>query len=239
MPRADTKGWPVYRMLLGILLLGGVAAGLFVWKPNLLTDIHDIIRWSAPVPVFLLLFLLLPLVGFPVSLLFVVAGARLGLVWGLVAMLLVIPLHLTAMFGIAAALRRQLMRLLQRRGVSLPQLPQDGRWIWIALFSLIPGLSYTIKNYTLPLSGTRFRELFGVVWPVQIAQNVPLVLVGSSVSTGSLAPLVTGILLLLVFVAATPRVVRTLRILRSQADGGSEDNAATSDANKNSGGDNA
>lgn len=200
--------------LLGLLLLGALILALFLWDPGLVQDIHGFLRHNTPIPLFLALFVLLPLLGFPVSLLFIMAGARLGLAWGLTAMVLVIPLHLASMFGIAKLLRQWLTRLLKRRNISLPSMPETGRATWIIIFSLIPGLSYTIKNYVLPLAGTRPKETLAIVWPVQVAQSAPLILVGGSVSTGSLAPLASGVLLLGALMALLPTIIRKLQKLR-------------------------
>lgn len=202
--------------LLGLVLFGLLVLLLFLWDPDIIQKIHRLLRQSTPLPLFLALFVFLPLVGFPFSVLLVMAGARLGLGWGLATMVLVIPLHLTGMFGIAKLLRKTLTRLLKRRNISLPSIPETGRWSWIMIFSLIPGLSYTIKNYLLPLVGARNRELLIIVWPVQVVQSAPLVLVGGSVSTGSLAPLAGGVLLLVAFIVLLPRLVRSVQSFRNK-----------------------
>ncbi len=226
MRRTEQQGNGLHYPVLGLLLLGAIVLGLFLWDPGLVQDIHGFLRHNTPVPLFLALFVLLPLLGFPVSLLFILTGARLGVAWGLTAMALVIPLHLACMFGIARLLRQWLTRLLKNRNISLPRMPETGRATWIIVFSLVPGLSYTIKNYLLPLVGTRPKETFAIVWPVQVVQSAPLVLVGGSVSSGSLAPLASGVLLLAALLALLPKIVRKLQQRRRNNGAGGQATAA-------------
>lgn len=200
----------------GILIVAVLVVVVVIQYPDLLPKVESTLRQSTPLPVFLLLFALLPLVGFPISVLCVMAGARLGLGWGLAVLVLLMPLHLAGTLAISRLLRTTLSRMLDKRGISLPQLPDKGRISWMTLFSLIPGLSYTIKNYVLCLAGVKLRDLLLVVWPVQALQCAPLVLVGGSVSTGSIAPLVGGVLLFIAFLAAIPNVVRALQRAREK-----------------------
>jgi uncharacterized membrane protein YdjX (TVP38/TMEM64 family) len=63
----------------------------------------------------------------------------------------------------------------------------------------VPGLSYTLKNYALALSGVPFRYYFPSGYLVQGAMGVPFVIAGDAVAGRSLALLgaIIGVLLIL------------------------------------------
>lgn len=193
-----------------LALLAILALGYWLWDAGLLGDIHTYVRRHASLPLFLALLALLPVTGFPLSLLLVVAGARLGIFWGIVALALTTPIHLLLTWLMSRALERWLVPMLQRRGHRLPRIPENKKTLWVAMFSLVPGLSYAVKNLTLTLGGTSLGLLMGVAWPVQVVQGVPLVLVGGSVATGNLTPLFVGVFLLLLAVVGTPRLIRAI-----------------------------
>lgn len=192
-----------------LLVVGGL--GYYLWDAGLLDKAHDYIEQHTSLPLFLALLLTLPVFGFPLSLLLVVAGARLGIVWGITALVVATPVHLFLTWLLSRWLQRWITNFLKRKGHSLPQIPERDQGLWVAMFSLIPALSYAVKNFTITLGGGSLGLILAVAWPVQVAQGIPLVLVGGSVATGSLTPLFIGIFLLLLAMVGTPRIVRSLR----------------------------
>jgi uncharacterized membrane protein YdjX (TVP38/TMEM64 family) len=109
---------------------------------------------------------LLPLVGVPVSILYVVAGAKFGHTWGLVATAAAISIHLTGYWWIAHSwLKQPLDRLFTRTRYHKPQIP-EGEYVPVCLLvSLMPGVPYAAKNYLLALGGVPFRQFFWTCLP--------------------------------------------------------------------------
>lgn len=118
------------------------------------------INWI-PLPAMLAAILLLPLIGFPVTALYLAAGARFGLGWGAALIGVATIFHLLTSYPIAHFARRPVRWLLERAGWKLPRIRPEAAWsfgIWIAL---LPGVSYTLKNYIGPLSGIGLRVFLG------------------------------------------------------------------------------
>lgn len=111
----------------------------------------------------------LPLVGFPATLLYVVAGAKFGSFWGLVVTALSIMVNLAATFWVTKTfLHDPLTEWFSRSKYRLPQVPK-GEEVPITLFTaLIPSAPYTVKNYLLPLAGIPFRIYFWICLPIHV-----------------------------------------------------------------------
>lgn len=112
----------------------------------------------------LLVFLIVaitPLLGFPVSVAYVLAGAKFGSWGGMGMVMLAIVVHLLGSWWIARSwLRRLLNRILDRFKLSIPQIPEGEDVPICLLVALVPGISYTLKNYMLVLAGARFHPFF-------------------------------------------------------------------------------
>jgi uncharacterized membrane protein YdjX (TVP38/TMEM64 family) len=102
-----------------------------------------------------------PLLGFPVSVAYVLAGAKFGSWGGMGVATLAIVFHLLGSWWIARSwLRRLLNRILDRFKLSIPQIPKGEDVPICLLVALVPGVSYTLKNYMLVLAGARFHPFF-------------------------------------------------------------------------------
>ncbi|MGH7956943.1 MAG: hypothetical protein ACREH8_08015, partial [Opitutaceae bacterium] len=84
---------------------------------------------------------LLPIVGFPISVVYLVAGARFGPVWGGVVVAAVTTVHLLGTHLIARSfLKAPLQRFIERRHTHLPQIPEDEQAAICVIAALVPGL---------------------------------------------------------------------------------------------------
>lgn len=151
LSRATDFGWSDFQALLGRLPVG----------------------WT------LALMAVLPLTGFSVVFVYLIAGARFGPVLGGVVVAGVTAVHLTASHFIARGVfRRPIARLLKRRGHVLPRVAPDARAPAAVMMALMPGLPYSLRNYLLPLSGVPLSTYFWICLPIYVARSYVTIALG-------------------------------------------------------------
>ena len=127
---------------------------------------------SLSVSTLLIALTVLPIFGFPISVLHIAAGARFGLGLGSVAVALSTLAHLLATYLLAQLLEGPLRRVLGVFGWHLPKVPAASAWpfgFWIAL---LPGVSYALKNAVPPLASVSLRVYIGTALPTHIATSL-------------------------------------------------------------------
>jgi uncharacterized membrane protein YdjX (TVP38/TMEM64 family) len=160
------------------ILLGG---GLLAW---LLMTQFDWARISAAIdqlrPVPLVIAMCgLPLLGFPILPVYLVAGARFGAWGGGAVVTLATAAHLVGTYVIArTVLRGPLERLLARWHAHLPEIPRDEEPMVALIAALVPGLPYVVRNYLLAMAGLRLRVYFWICLPIYVARSYVSILVG-------------------------------------------------------------
>jgi len=184
-------------------------------------------RWKETmnsVPPFILLasFAVLPLTGFPVTLLLLAVGARFGFWPGLAATAGVTVFHLIASYPLAGFVRRPVTAMLSKAGWSLPQLNRRAAWPFSTWLALAPGLSYTLKNYTPALAGVPFAIYFITYYPIHMATSVLGLLLGGA-STNFSWPMAAGIAVYAIIMAVLTKLLadrlREHRALDKSTDG--------------------
>lgn len=127
----------------------------------------------------LLAMMTLPLVGFPVLPVYLVAGARFGPYLGGVVVLAATAAHLVGSYLIAGSvLRRPLLRLLAKWHAHLPAIPADEEPAVALVAALAPGVPYVVRNYLLALMGLRLRIYFWIALPIYVARSYVSILLG-------------------------------------------------------------
>ena len=205
-----------------LILIAGIVvltALVWTWQRGDLARITAYIASPETHPsLFLLMFILLPLVGFPISVFLVLLGVKFSAWTGVLLVLIVMPVHLLVSFLTANSLMRAfILRILTKLAYPLPQIPQE-RALWFSLiFMAVPGLPYTVKNYALPLAGAPFRIYFLSGYLVQGAIGIPLVLAGNAAS-GKHAVLLGGVIILMIAIYAFVRRLRKrhARLLKTE-----------------------
>jgi uncharacterized membrane protein YdjX (TVP38/TMEM64 family) len=189
---------------------GVILVALLVWLVDL-KALHDWAGRLNGTAVFALM-VVLPLIGVPVSVLYAVGGAKFGQPWGLVLAAAAIAAHLVASWWIAHSwLRRPLDALLRRMRYKKPQVPR-GEYIPICLLiALIPGVSYTIKNYLMVLGGVPFRPFFWTCLPAHFFHAILGVLFGDFTGAMTTPKVVFLIAYALLLAGLSHYVVRRLR----------------------------
>lgn len=124
---------------------------------------------ALPAGGFIAAFLVLPLLGFPVSILLVLAGIRFGLGGGMALAAGGMLFHHFAAFRLAhGGFRQRVSERLKRAGYSIPAIKTGHRAWFTALFAAIHGPPYAAKLYLLALTDIPFRIYLCVGAPVYI-----------------------------------------------------------------------
>lgn len=204
------------RSLLGAVLLGGallIAFSLALWLSWNYERILDWKREADPLSFFLLM-AVLPALGFPITPLFVLAGAVFGTALGLLGSLLALAANLVLCHWIAhSGLRPHLERLLARTRYRLPSFDDRRRSAlrFTLLLRITPGVPLFIKNYLLGFSGIPLKLHFRVSMLLTGAYGAGFVLLGESMFERNLAAAIIGLVILVVISLAVLLLRRLLR----------------------------
>lgn len=169
---------------------------------------------ALPLPGLLAAQVVLPLIGVPVSPLWIATGVRAGALWGTLLSAGALAANLTLGYWLARKwLRRPIEGWLHARGKTAPQIPETEETLWILLLRVTPGVPLFVQNYLLGLAQVRFGRYLAISFPAQLAYAVAFVALGqalkdSNVWRGMLA--VSG----LVAVAVTVLLIRRRLALR-------------------------
>lgn len=136
----------------------------------------------------LLALAVLPLVGFPVSVLHAVIGARFGLPLGMALVGASIALQLAATYAIVWAAPEFFARRFEWLRQRLP--PATHRPL--TLFTLVlPGAPYFAQNYVLAVVGVPFRTFAAYAFPIHFARSLIGVIFGEW--SGHMTPVRIGV----------------------------------------------
>lgn len=165
-------------ILLAVLLLFSLGSAQI---PNLLSRISSLLRYELHPVYFVLLMILLPLAGFPMSIFLVLAGVRFGVVWGTVLTFFVLPLHISTGYLITRTfLRNPLLRFLSQKGYEPPILYRRQTGLGIVSFLLIPGPPYILKTYLLALTGLPYTTFLLTNWATESLLTLPIAAMGGA-----------------------------------------------------------
>jgi len=155
---------------------------------------------------------ILPLVGVPVSFLFIAGGVKFGPVWGLVLAAAAILLHLLGSYWIGnSILRKPLNWLFKRVGYPKPQIPEHHAIPICALIALVPGLPYVIKNYMMVLGDVKLGPLIAACWPMHFISVTLAVLFGGFSGELTMGKKIFLVCYLVLMMGLTRVVYRRLR----------------------------
>ena len=191
-------------LLLGFLLaVLGVAAfvGWGGWS------FHEIKTWisgwvdeiqSWPAYLFFLATALLPLVGFPISPLFIVASIRFGVAWGIPFSFTAIAVNLVLAYWVSAkVLHGFIERLLGRWNYSIPRIKRENASKWIVAVRL-SGAPLAVQNYILGFARTPFWPYVIYSLVTQSFFVVGFVVFGESFVSGKVGTALIGLAVLVV-----------------------------------------
>lgn len=197
--------------LLGALLPALASADSGGGFPGLsIAEVPDWLR-SIPPWAFVLGFVLLPALGFPITLFYLTVSAVFPEPLPALAVALgCMTANMALSYVSARALSKPIDRFLHRRGYPLPQLTAGAEWRAILLMRASP-LPWLMQSWLLTLGGARFVPYMAVGTPVQALVGAGLVLVGESLFQGNAIWLLVGVTAILVGQAALGGLRRRLR----------------------------
>jgi uncharacterized membrane protein YdjX (TVP38/TMEM64 family) len=170
-----------------VLGVAAIAMAVFVFTDFKLADVGKIVDWSRVTAAIerldaglvIPLMAILPVFGFPVSVVYLVAGARFGPVWGGVVVALATAVHLLASYGIARTVfRKPLQRFIDKRHKKLPEIPEDEQALVALVVALVPGIPYIVRIYLVALADMRLRIYFWVSLVVYTLRSYVTILLG-------------------------------------------------------------
>jgi uncharacterized membrane protein YdjX (TVP38/TMEM64 family) len=159
-----------------------------------------------------LLILLLPLVGMPMSICGILIGAKFGVCDGIIVTAVAVAFQLSASWGIARTwLHKPIEKILRKTRYQMPSL-ETGEYAAVCLLTaLIPGPSYTLKNYFLALSNLPFGIVLGVGLPANLFAMLPGVLFGSFTAAMNWPKAIFLIVYVVLLFVASHWVIRIIR----------------------------
>jgi uncharacterized membrane protein YdjX (TVP38/TMEM64 family) len=157
--------------LIGATLIAGLG---FLWQQIGLEELHSRAQ-ALPAVGVIAAISLLPLVGFPVSWLHLIAGVRFGFLGGMTVVALTSVLH--HLFGWA------FVRILSERFFRWSKswsekLRGTGHRDATMLCGLLPGVPYTVQLYLLPIISVPLHLLLGLSSALHTARAVVTILLG-------------------------------------------------------------
>jgi len=139
---------------------------------------------------------LLPLAGFPISVVYLAIGVRFGPFIGLCLVAGLSLIHLSGAFLMARGwLRTWVETWLQHREIAVPRIRKGESVPIVAIAVLVPVLPYFVRNITLGLSGITLRTILVVAVPLYTFRSAVTLFMGdmSTEPTWTRATLLAGL----------------------------------------------
>ena len=171
------------KITIAALLVAGVAAvGYFAVSHDLIPRAIALINENTPVPLFIALMIILPIIGVPITPFLLVLGIKFGLARGILLMVLIMPVHMIISFALTRIAGDLVLGLLSRGSYTIPRVPADKQIRFSFVVAAVPLLPYAVKNFLMPLAGIPFRLYLAMNWSCQTVLALPAVVLGSSVA---------------------------------------------------------
>jgi uncharacterized membrane protein YdjX (TVP38/TMEM64 family) len=171
------------------------------WSEGILAMVR-----SVPLPLFVLLIGLLPMIGVPVTAMYVAAGAVYAPIHGLGMTMLGIAigqlLNMALSYAIVVRFHQLGDPLLRRFGVKIPDSQGLPPWKVVLLVRAMPGAPLMAQNVVLGLSGVPFGCYVLVSLPVEQLIAFGYLNAGVSFATGYLGSLMLGVGVIVVALVA-------------------------------------
>ncbi len=162
------------RLVATLVALAGLVALALLWGRLDIDDLHTRAK-ALPAAVVIAAISLLPLIGFPVSWLHLIAGVRFDFLGGIAVVAVTSVLHHVLGWILVRVLPA---RLFERLAPWREKLAGAGHRDATVLCCLLPGMPYTVQLYLLPVLGTPLPLMFGLSAALHTARAVVTILFG-------------------------------------------------------------
>lgn len=197
-------------ILFGLVIGGLCFAGLIYLTGVTFADIRhwmqvlndEIQTW--PAVLFFLMVAILPLVGFPITPLFIIAAIRFGVGWAIPFCLAALAANLTLAHWISTRWLHNFIQGIARRwNYHLPKVGHENAAKWVFVIRIC-GAPLAVQNYVLGLSYVPFWPYIWVSLATQAPVVIGVIVFGESFFTGNFGKALLGLaLLVLVLIAVS------------------------------------
>lgn len=157
------------------------------------------IRDMGPVPFFLAM-AVLPVIGFPVTPFYLLAGATFGVPFSLAGTALSQALNLFLAYWLARRyLRGMIEKLVERANYQIPEVQPKNYVNFSILVKIAPGPPNFLKSFILGLARIPFGVFFIVSWPTTMGFAVGVIIFGDSLVDRDVGQAILGFALMIAF----------------------------------------
>lgn len=152
----------------------------------------EFLRDMGPVPFFIAM-ALLPVIGFPVTPFYLLAGATFGIWMSLAGTALSQALNLLVAYWLARRyLRGWIEKLVKGAQYKIPEVQPKNFVNFTILVKITPGPPNFLKSFILGLARIPFGIFFIVSWPTTMGYAMGAIIFGDSLMTGDLSQAILG-----------------------------------------------
>lgn len=166
-----------------MLFAAGILILMLSWySPGQLTQ-ENLKQFGAALPTWLFLpaYLILPLLGCPISILLLASGLKYGFGPSVGIAFAGMGFHTFFAWHVAHGfLRRRLEAWLNHTRFDLPIIPERHQIWFTALFVTVPGLPYSLKLYSLALTNLPFVRYMYIVWFCHVLNSILFIALGAA-----------------------------------------------------------
>jgi len=160
------------------------------------------IQPSALLPIMLPLIAILPLFGFPVSVLLIPVGFTMapayGKGWATIYAMAGVALNDTFAYWLARSfMRGPILRMLEKRKIQVPEVPRSQEIRVIALLRITPGTPLFLQSYLLGLAKVDYWRYLFISVPIQAIHVGLFIFMGEAIFEGKVGAMITGLALVI------------------------------------------
>ncbi len=137
-------------------------------------------------PLFLALLMFLPLIGAPISVFCLIAGSKLGVGWGTLAIGVAMLWHLTLCYWLMHSyFKRPILMFLRRRRQGMPAISRQQQLTYCVSLVALPILPYMLKNIVVATSEFGYFRYLLITGPIQFLFSLPFITLTGAVHSAN------------------------------------------------------
>lgn len=207
-----------YVIVLAVLLLMIGAPLVWLFRVEL-TELLQLARHQAEElgkinPIVLIAAIaILPAVGFPVSIFYIIGSIAYGVVWGLVYSGIGVALNISLCYWIANSFfRKWIVSYIGKRGHKAFGVPKAQQRSTVIAVRLMPGIPLSVHNYILGVAAIPFKKYLIYSWPIEMFWAVFFILAANT----AIKQTTESVILVLLGVLAVGLLIRVFRSIAKE-----------------------